>query len=523
MPYNLLEMPWLPLRRRSGSVEWVEPWRITDSIAEDPFMEPGAARPDFNGAIIQFLIGLLQTFAATKDRDAWYDLVEAIPPDPSVLREWMSRAGETFILDGDAPRFMQDLNLREGTICGVGSLLIDEPGENTTTNNKDFFIKRDRFEGLCVDCAALALFTLQTNAPAGGQGGRTSLRGGGPLTTLVMGNNLWFTVIYNLLDTKSFEDIPGDTSLPAISEHTLPWLAPTRTSEKKDGVNTTPMHCHPLQHYWGMPRRIRLDFQDTSVGTCNLCGRSPKTLVRQYLAKNYGVNYEGVWMHPLSPYRMDNEGLPICRHAGKGGIGYRHWHTLVGPTRGDGPQNKTAKVVQNFQDAQVSESGTFNVWAFGYDMDNMKARCWYESRLPAYRIPEEYLETFQPTVKSLVESSDLVGTNLRTAVRNAWFGRPGDAKGDMGFLDLLFSQRTESTFFHLLGLLVEAIRNSSTEKVENICRVWHRELSEVSLKIFEEYALYGKMEDENPKRIAKARNKLISENNTKKLRTMLYL
>lgn len=523
MPYNLLEKPWLPLKRSSGTVEWVEPWRITDSIAEDPFVEPGAARPDFNGAITQFLIGLVQTFAPAEDREGWYDLLEGDPPTPSVLHDLMKKAENIFVLDGQGPRFMQDLELSEGTSCGIGALLIDEPGENTTNNNKDFFVKRDRFKNLCLDCAGLALFTLQTNAPAGGQGGRTSLRGGGPLTTLVLGKNLWLTVLYNVLDRKSLEVVPGDVSLPVMSEHTFPWLAPTRTSEKKKGANTTPMHCHPLQHYWGMPRRIRLDFEDTSVGECDLCGRSKQTLVHKYLAKNYGMNYEGPWMHPLSPYRINNDGLPLCRHAGPGGIGYRHWHALAGPIKGEGHGERTAKVVQNYQDAGVSEFGRFNVWAFGYDMDNMKARCWYESRLPAYRIPEEYLEDFEPVVKTLIESSNLVAANLRAAIKNAWFGRPGDAKGDISFLDLSFSQHTESTFFRLLGLLVEAIGSRSLDAVKSICKSWHRELSDVSLDVFEGYALTGRIEDEDPKRIAKARNKLITENNSRKLREMLYL
>jgi CRISPR system Cascade subunit CasA len=38
-----------------------------------------------------------------------------------------------------------------------------------------------------------------------------------------------------------------------------------------------------------------------------------------------------------------------------------------------------ATVVEQFRSV-VREDG--RLWAFGYDMENMKARCWYESTMP---------------------------------------------------------------------------------------------------------------------------------------------
>ncbi|MGG2362666.1 type I-E CRISPR-associated protein Cse1/CasA, partial [Salmonella enterica] len=64
-------------------------------------------------------------------------------------------------------------------------LLIESPGANTLKKNLDHFVRRGRVEVLAPAAAAMALFTLQTFAPSGGAGHRTSLRGGGPLTTLV--------------------------------------------------------------------------------------------------------------------------------------------------------------------------------------------------------------------------------------------------------------------------------------------------------------------------------------------------
>src|SRR5579872_3760445 len=48
---NLLLDPWIPLRRRSGVVEVVAPWQITDSEEADPFTGFASVRPDFDGAL----------------------------------------------------------------------------------------------------------------------------------------------------------------------------------------------------------------------------------------------------------------------------------------------------------------------------------------------------------------------------------------------------------------------------------------------------------------------------------------
>jgi CRISPR system Cascade subunit CasA len=44
----------------------------------------------------------------------------------------------------------------------------------------------------------------------------------------------------------------------------------------------------------------------------------------------------------------------------------------------------------------------FRLWAFGYDMDNMKARCWYEAQMPLYEIEESLRQEFGVTVSHMV-------------------------------------------------------------------------------------------------------------------------
>ncbi|WP_348260336.1 type I-E CRISPR-associated protein Cse1/CasA, partial [Salmonella enterica] len=63
---------------------------------------------------------------------------------------------------------------------------------------------------------------------------------------------LWKKLWHNLLPQEQPRNV---TQHPLIFR----WLAPTKTSEKAGNVVTRD-NPHPLQAYWGMPRRIELDF-----------------------------------------------------------------------------------------------------------------------------------------------------------------------------------------------------------------------------------------------------------------------
>ena len=90
---NLIHDDFLPVRRKSGKKEKIPPWRITES--EDPVLSLDAARPDFNGALAQFLIGLLQTAAAPESEEHWIERLEN-PPAPKILKERFSEYSHAF-------------------------------------------------------------------------------------------------------------------------------------------------------------------------------------------------------------------------------------------------------------------------------------------------------------------------------------------------------------------------------------------------------------------------------------------
>jgi len=500
---NLLDEPWMPVRRRDGSREWIAPHQISDL----EIVVFDADRPDFNGALAQFAIGLLQTTTPVDSPSAWRQLFGS-PPDKATLKSWFMPVTAAFEFDGEGARFMQDRSLKahEGAVNEIGALLIESPGEQTLKDNRDHFVKRGQIAAMCQHCAAGALLTLQINASAGGAGHRTGLRGGGPLTTLIKSQrqSLWHDLWLNVRERSVFLAQGGDSTKTA--EHfTFPWLADISNIQKPDG-ETSPIQVHPAQVYWAMPRRIRLDFDNVSAGECLICGRSSERLVRECVTKNYGLNYKGAWDHPLSPYYETKEGwLPT--HPQPGGIGYRHWLAWVLGLSSDKKKQRPARVVEHFLEHRRGQvGGQLRLWAFGYDMNKDKARCWYESHLPLYGLADcehEAQRRVESEVGVWLGGAEMAASCLRGAVKDAWFS--GDARGDFSAIDASFWSRTESDFYSQLRSLVESARGDRDIDASPVREAWHRLLIKTATKLFDdEFVGAGAIERQNPHRAAKA-------------------
>ena len=526
---NLLHDPWMPVRDAQGQRAWITPERL----AEPQWRAFDADRPDFNGSLAQFAIGLLQTTTPVADGIEWRRLFK-LPPDAATLSQWFAPMAEAFVLNGEGPRFMQDLDLgSEGVAVNeIGALLIDAPGESALKNNTDHFVKRAQVRGLCPACAALALFTLQLNAPAGGAGHRTGLRGGGPLTTLVLAppeNSLWQHLWMNVRDRDMFLAHNGDAA-QAHPQRAFPWLGPITALQALKG-EMAQSQVHPAHLFWAMPRRIRLDTGHHHAGTCDVCARSADALFSRYATKNYGLNYKGEWNHPLSPYYETKEGwLPL--HPQPDGLGYRHWLAWVlGAASGRKTTRVAAVVDRAVTHLQRQTDGALRLWAFGYDMDNMKARCWYESTLPLYGLADcdaEARKNLQAEVSRWLTAAELAAMYLRGAVKDAWFS--SDARGDFAHVDTTFWSSTEAPFYRHLQTLIVATREARAahDTAESTAlplrEAWHRTLTRTALRLFDtSFVGTGPIERQNPRRIALAHKQLRHSLHGPKLKLALGL
>ena len=518
---NLLKQEWISVLLRNGTREVVS----VAALGRENIVDITAPRADFRGALYQFLIGLLQTAFAPESLREWRQWWRA-PPDAETLEQAIVPFIPAFNLFSSVgePAFMQDLSMEKGERKDkdrkdIVALLLEAPGDKTLRENHDHFIKRGNIRKLSPEAAALALFTLQINAPSGGAGHRVSVRGGGPLTTLVLPpeNNekdcLWRRLWLNVLTQDELAQLPGNHQ-DASPERIFPWMAPPRTSEKA-GMETYPEHVHPLQVYWSMPRRMRLQLLN-QTGHCDLTGQPTPSLVEHYRTRNYGTNYAGHWQHPLTPYVLEGDKEPLSIKAQPGGLGYRHWLGLAVAARQGKSDRTPALVVRCYGDRQgrVPELD-FNprLWAFGYDMDNMKARCWYEAEMPLFNLDQEAREDVADQAQKMIEAATDVLKTLKSTLKSAWFGRPKDAKGDMSFIDANFWSTTEVPFYHLLQQLVVDKSNGDRNAVKNDedsmdepLKEWARTLKRKAQELFDQYALSSLNEDGDLKRVVKARD-----------------
>lgn len=492
---NLISERWIPVRRADVSHERIAPWQLTDGVGGDnPIVAVASPRPDFDGALTQFLIGLLQT-TCTPSEEQWWDWRE-IPPSKEVLKARFETVAQAFELEGEKA-FMQDFTPEQlDKKFGIAALLIGSPPDDSET---DLFIKRNSVRQLCPNCVAAALFSIQTDSPEGGSGYRTGLRGGGPLTTLVMGSNLWETCWLNVLEKNRY--LTGAAPEKNAEHERFPWFAPTRTSETKHpmGVTTTPADIHPDQQFWSLPRRIRLLAEEEEIAICDICGDETKRVYRAFKTKNYGVNYDG-FEHPLSPhYTKDGARLPV--HPRPGGIGYRHWLGLIeGST--DNSQ-RPARVVDQFR-TMMRRDG--DLWAFGFDMKSNKARCWYDAKMPIIVLPEGQELAFRDSVGRLVNAADKVARDyLKKSLKAALFG-DGKVRGDLSFIQSDFWDATESAFYDHLRRLRATLPTDPLALP--VVESWWGILRDTAFAVFDRHSGTGDFDSVSPRRIAQARNDL---------------
>lgn len=382
MPLNLIRDPWIPVATASGP-RTIRP----DRIAETDVLFPAWPRADLNIGCLELLIGLVALADPPADREDWRARRVA---DPDRLRDRLAPLAEAFDLDGDGPRFLQDLESLAGEPGTPDMLFIDSAGENAAKKNADLMVWRDRYPALEPALAAMALYTLQAHAPSGGAGNRTSMRGGGPLVTLVEpapGGPLWDLVWAN---TPCGEPSRADA---------LPWMRPTRVSDKGRSVHQPAGEGIAIEAFFGMPRRLRLVFEDGKVAGV--------------VQRPWGTNY-GLWRHPLTPYyRMKPGEAPLPVHPRAGLFGYRNWLGVVAKAGNEELREQAAALEEYPARVRERDRLAAQVIVAGWAMDNMKPRDFTWSRQPLVALdPDRAL-----VLRGMITAAETLGGALRQALK----------------------------------------------------------------------------------------------------------
>lgn len=545
MNFNLIDEKWIPVKRKDGTPDRIRPWEVTDDFEKNPVVALDAPRPDFNGALIQFLIGLVQTAFAPAKPIEWKQKLKT-PPTPDQLKTAFMTVHHAFELGGDGPRFMQDFDDFKKTPKPIGWLLIGAATKNAIDENTDHFVKRDTVSSLCPSCCAAALMTMQTNSPSGGQGYRTSLRGGGPLTTLVIGDGLldtiWHTIWLNVLNTKAFLSMCNQAK--KADGDMFPWLSNTK-------AQATEQDIHPAQYFWAMPRRMKLTLNKVSSGACGLCSRGSDELISTYKEVNRGTEYQAPMKHPLSPYNGSTLKAVLCR---PGGVNYRHWLGLVvGDTDGN---REPARIVHEFINNRQQTDWQFRLWAFGYDIvpGQNKARCWYDAKIPLIAVEQESVSEYEDKIATLIKAANTICGNTKIAIKRVLHGIPEydlmtrhtkwkyrdikklDADEEKArervlnsvreqslfmSIETSFWQVTESAFYIMLRSVIDCIKEKkdSSEFLEQ----WQHTLYKAALQQFDSYILNAPIEDMKVKHISLAQRELDNFNRGARVRQILGL
>ncbi len=455
--YNLIDERWIPVRRKSGKVERIAPWQIAEQ--QDPAVRIESTRPDFDAALLEMLIGLVQTVMTPKDEVEWADTYESgIAPEK--LKKRMASVRDAFFLDGDGPRFFQDLTVDKDPKVDekpIVGLLIDQGEEDLGK----LFAKEGRYPELSLPAAAAAILALQSFAPEGGRGQFTSMRGGGPLSVAVQDSCLWSTVWCNILNEEDLREVPGNRRKTAWADQ-FPWLRATK-AQGEGGSKTFPEDVHPFQHYWGLPRRFRLVVEDGAHGRCAIYGDVDVPVIRFFSSRPGGTAYDGPFLHPLTAYTEGKDGeRPNSKKAGRAGLPYRDWQLLsVG-----GPKLIPPKVVEVFyRHERWRIAPNVCLSARGYSMKSMKPLRFIEASAPVVRVVPTLRKELQAEVAGLIEASESVRLTLFQQVKSAWSERPGDQPGEVeARTDAAFWSATEGDFYRALPVIASSLGGEDGEK-----------------------------------------------------------
>lgn len=472
MPLNLITDSWIPAIRDREQVT-LRP----DQIAEEGVVRPDWPRPDLNLACLELLVGLLFLADPPRDDGDWHERYQK--PDPGRLHAALEPFAPYFELTGDGPRFLQDLErfeeqANEGAVKSPDLLFIDSAGENTAKDNKDLMVKRGRYAALPLPLAAMALYTLQAFAPSGGPGYLTSMRGGGPLVTLVQPidgdtHPLWRLVWSNVPE-------PERSPLSAqCAAEALPWLRPTR--RWKNGEIVTPDMSHLAEAFFGMPRRLRLRFEENAV--------------TGIVQEPHGTKYEK-WRHPLSPYyrkKAGSEFLPCKAKPGK--VSYRNWLGLAFGQRSG--TRAVAKSVHRYHTLAIAPAAELLVGGWAVKRGQAKPMDFDLHIYPTFRLDEEAESRIGKLVESASDAALALGRAMtrvlsQSVAKKIDGNKPltkqesGARKKIEGDAEEVFFANTEAAFV----AVTERIAKGNDNRIEEN---WLNTLRRNALALFDQHAV----------------------------------
>lgn len=559
---NLLENQWIPVKTRQGEEKFISAYEIVQA----DIISLNAPRADFNAALMQFLIGLIQTVLAPENPRAWRKKYEQAPSEDE-LKTAFESIKEAFYLDGDGYRFMQDNSIQQqDKLKPIEDIIFGAPGDSAKDKNKDHFVKQNDINGLCLSCAALAIMTTNTFADNGGSGYFESMRGNGFVSTLANLNtfddfSLWRNIWINILTIDNFHknknldkffwmsSIPDDdTRRKELSEkikflddeiknttdkEKIKELKTTQRSiqnSRKDITGIYQENANSLQVYWAWMRRLFLNISDSNNEICSVC-HTHDVAVKGVYKTNKGYNYpKSDWKHPFSPYKKavsgDYEGKFLALEMTTKGLPYIYWSHFTEQNENQYPALLITKHFKNY----LFKNEQLTIWSFGYAMDKNSTLGWYESKTPLYFIEDvSNKKLFESEVDKYIASSNkITDSYLVNSIKFAWFDEKKEKNKDKKTafsndkateISKSFWNNTESKFYEILKNIYQLAEQDKLNDEERIKlkEEWYQHIKQEAIALFNYWAFKSSIQT-NPKRISLAYNNLMKNLNSNALK-----
>lgn len=134
----------------------------------------------------------------------------------------------------------------------------------------------------------------------------------------------------------------------------------------------------------------------------------------------------------------------LFRQAATRGLIWRDWLGLNQKGASENNTEYPALVVTTFSARSLNDVKA-GLWGFGYDFDNMKARCWHEHHFPLL-----FTENIIPDLRKAALTASRNLSLLRSALKEARFSDAKGARGDFSFIDIDFWHLTQGRFLELI-------------------------------------------------------------------------
>jgi CRISPR system Cascade subunit CasA len=285
--FDLVTTPWIPVVGQDGQTREVG---LCDALVEahtlsgitDPM-------PIVEFGLYRLLVAMvLDIFEPRRVKDLG-ELLQSGSFDRSKVDSYFKKYADRFdLFDEDHP-FLQTPHMEASEAKPVAALL---PAIPSGTNALHFHHADENDFAVCPAAAARLLTSVAPFMTAGGSGLSPSINGAPPWYVLVLGSNLFETLLLNV-QAAPMTPSPQGKAPPAWRDERAPGGTRTQTSL--------------LEALTWRPRRIQLIPGDG--GTCSLSGRASDVIVRKmrFTAGDRADPTMIAWRDPSVPYEVDKK------------------------------------------------------------------------------------------------------------------------------------------------------------------------------------------------------------------------